>query len=405
MRDALFDVILYGGYGLGNLGDDALMVTFYRAIRKALPHGRIGITSARRAGDQYIETLTPDVIIIPRQPTVDTSVTCNLEIFGGGTQWYSFPGIVPADTVVSNPARVLRYLKRQGKRILQPIRRITSPGQLCSARRQNTVPPQGRLRISSGVQVAAGIGLGPFLMGGEDKSAEILAECSYVAVRDPVSYKYCQRWGIPNAFLRADICYIGEIYDLKSKYSDRRLGPQHRVGVVVRDWPHTLEGSLYSTPLRSAVTIMRKMGLKVSYFVFSKLRDEQWLQLLKDGHENPLIWQPESRGNISSFIENMADYDVIISARYHALVFAAVLGIPTIAIEVEPKLSIAAAALKPGCGLWRQPFDPEDLVMMVSQILDDYQTSVEAILLTAEAQRSLSTAMVNELELIVRQNT
>jgi polysaccharide pyruvyl transferase WcaK-like protein len=116
------------------------------------------------------------------------------------------------------------------------------------------------------------------------------------------------------------------------------------------------------------------------------------------------IWQPNLNHNISEFIEGLLNYDIIISSRYHGIVFSAVQGIPSIAIEIEPKLKIAAQTLQPGCLLWKQPFDATELLSHITTILNDYQARTDAILLSVEIQKHLGKLMLEEIEQFAFQN-
>ena len=81
-------MLVNGGYGLGNLGDDALMVAFLNSLT-AISNREIGITYSGNA-DTYLSRMVPDVRLIQREAAFNYPAT--YYIYGGGTIWHSFPG-------------------------------------------------------------------------------------------------------------------------------------------------------------------------------------------------------------------------------------------------------------------------------------------------------------------------
>lgn len=354
--DTRFDVLLYGGYGYGNFGDDALMVAAYNVLRGFLPERDIGISYAGK-GD-YLSGLVPQARTVRRD--IQGKATATLLVYGGGTQWYSFPGRPPVRT----PYTQLRLLAGETRQALWKA--------VTGAKSTAVAPPPGPLRgdltIVAETAAALGVGLGPFLCGGTDKAVRQLSPCRFVAVRDAASVEHCEALGLRNVRLGTDLCFLHEYWHGKDLPGRRVEGSMpKRVCVMVRDWPHTREGGAYVGPLMQAVRTLRKGGRDVTYCAFSDDCDRDMLGLLGQMNEDVLVWNPRRFSSLAEFAARLASFDLVVSTRYHGLVVSSVLGIPGIAIEVEPKLTQAAKSLSCGYDLWPQPFDPKALVDAVDR--------------------------------------
>ena len=384
MSDNRFDVLLYGGYGYGNFGDDALMVAAYSVLRGLLPQRDIGISYAGK-GD-YLSGLVPRAKTVRRDAPGE--ITASLLIYGGGTQWYSFPGRPPART----PYKRLRGLAGEAKRAL--LRAVAG----AKARPAVPVPPApflGDLAIVADTAAALGVGLGPFMCGGTDKAIRQLSPCRFVAVRDAASLDHCEALGLRNVRLGTDLCFLSEHWcgsDLPGRQAERQS--TRRICVIVRDWPHSKEGSAYLGPLVRAVRALRKGGMAITYCAFSDDCDRESLGLLAKMNEDVLVWNPRRFGSLTEFAARLATFDLVVSARYHGLVVSSVLGIPGIAIEVEPKLAQAAKSLSCGYDLWPQPFDPKMLADAVDQAFRSLAQRQSQVADGVRKNRSLALDMV-----------
>ncbi|MHC4617631.1 MAG: polysaccharide pyruvyl transferase family protein [Planctomycetota bacterium] len=58
-------------------------------------------------------------------------------------------------------------------------------------------------------------------------------------------------------------------------------------------------------------------------------------------------WDPAQQ-TLREFIEELVSFDLLISARAHGVIMGTALGIPSIAIEVEPKLRLICGNLTSG---------------------------------------------------------
>ena len=90
----------------------------------------------------------------------------------------------------------------------------------------------------------------------------------------------------------------------------------------------------------------------------------------------------------------MAEFDSLISARYHGAIFGAILGKPVICIDIEPKLRLVSEFL---AGLlWPQPFDEEECLSLIRRVFGEYGNLRGATAEAVDHQRQLACTMVDE---------
>ena len=148
-------VTIIGGYGLGNLGDDALMSTAIEAVRGKVDDSRICVKAAVNTG--YLRRHFPDIRFVSREFSglIETKVL----LYGGGTQFYSFPG-VSGDTM----HRVRKYLFDPDELWRAVKRRLA----VCTIEQEHTA--------------AISVGIGPFVGNcpREARARDILKSCQWI---------------------------------------------------------------------------------------------------------------------------------------------------------------------------------------------------------------------------------
>lgn len=391
-----YSVVLHGGYGYGNLGDDLLMVSLYNLLLHGDGGRTIGITVP--CDVDYIPRLVPEARVIRRDIPVHVGATSY--IYGGGTQWYSFPGLcdqspnaTPAEC--TPPAEQGRLLAacRVARRFAGRARRRLRGGM--HTPRHDEVPQFG---VAYGQALAVGVGIGPFLVGGEDEVRDTLRGCEWVAVRDAASLQYCRQWGLDQAYLGADVCFIHELWTSANVSHLNAMRGARDVLVVVRDWQHSREGWAYMESLPYAVRLLRRDGVRVTYCAFSKLREGDYVRRLVESGEDVLVWNPDGPESPESFALRLSQFSLVVSARYHGVVIASVLGVPSVAVEVEPKLALVSEALADGCQLWPQPFDPVLLKRLVTAGLREADRRRDVLGRAVADQRRMGLKMIDRLK-------
>lgn len=366
-----FTVLVCGNYGSGNFGDDVLAAVVYKLLRKRFQDNEFAFVADHNG---YLNRWFPESRSVSRNTD---GISSDLLLYGGGTQFFSFSltrmrkGKLPERlfNCVKEPARVFNYLKR---RFLQkvPIRYQQS--------------------------AAIGIGVGPFVPGSleELEAKKLFRNLAFIAVRDSASYALCKEWGLPSVIQGADLCYLPGLWVDVANASPLCQTNSQKIGIVVRDWPHSLDGAAYVEPLLELAKRLRQGGLEVRFILFQST-DSEWRSRLEDQREDFLLWNPE-RSVINEFMLNLGRFDCFITARYHGAVLGSVLGKPSVCIEVEPKLRFISEVLGESGALWAHPFDPEAGRATVLNILSSYERRVEILKTAVVKQSSLATAMGTE---------
>jgi len=95
------------------------------------------------------------------------------------------------------------------------------------------------------------------------------------------------------------------------------------------------------------------------------------VSLLHEKHEDILCWDPYTM-TLDDFTRRLSEYDLLIAARAHGVIIGAALGIPSIAIVIEPKLRLVCERLTGGTEMWCPPFDSDNLTNTVERMSEHW---------------------------------
>lgn len=362
-------VVLVGGYGFGNLGDDALLVANVRILQRCFPADEIAVFCNKQP---YLSRLIAGTRVISLDSLFPPSG--DLLVYGGGTQFCSFP-------LTTNP-----FPRRLVRAILAP----TSAARFLARR----LFPLGS-RFSK--CAALGMGLGPFegRKYQEGRARSALTQCQFVSLRDPVSCGIATAWGCANSLLGGDVCFIGELWGFAELPQKANMGGSAKVAVVVRSWPHTTEGAAFIDPLLAVCDELRRDGISVAFVSFCAGTDGGLIRLLRQRGQTVKVWTP-GQSTVNQFVQTLSHCELVVTARYHGAVAAAMLGKPVICIEVEQKLRIAALTLHSERYLWRQPFVADQLRRLVCSAMRNRSQLADSMSAIVEQQRAAARRMVEE---------
>jgi len=371
------EVLIRGAYGKGNLGDDMLMIASNLLIKKVFPEEKIAFLSINAS---YLKRLLPNSLFIPPS---SCKIKCDLLVLGGGTQFCSFP-LNRKDKKIS--------LNRLKKRIKSPL------NSYIKLFKRHIL----RYKVFPLKYAAVGLGLGPFVPDSEEEinTKKILKKTDFIAVRDINSLEICKKWGIKNALLRTDLCFMPEIINFILGNLEKISQTQKKIGVIVRNWHHDLKGNSYVSTLREAVKELRALGFEIRYILFSE-KDKDWINILINDRESFILWEP-SKIDILSFFSELNNFDAFITSRYHGAVFASILKKPVICIEIEPKLYQISKLLERGSELWYWPFYSRDLVRLSLNLFNNYQQKIYHLNKIVNKQRSLALVMEDEFKKFIK---
>nr|WP_315255268.1 polysaccharide pyruvyl transferase family protein [uncultured Flavobacterium sp.] len=359
----MIKINIRGAYGETNFGDDLLMCVFENYFLKEFDN-----TELNFVGDEnnyVLKFLTNSNYLKP-------DFYPDWEIYGGGTQFFAFQSnyktslLQKINFAIKNPV----FIKKRIKNIFS-----------------KTIENKSRIAF-------LGFGIGPFYENQEAiiNAREKISEAHFVGVRDEVSSQYCDEWKI-SATLGADVVFSSYFTEIDFKKS-KNIRSKKKIGIIVRDWDWEKSGRNYINNLLEFYKSYSNVELQ--FIVFAPSKDKEWILKLKN--ENPLIWDPQ-KYSVTSFLEELNEFDGFISARYHGAIVATLLQKPVICVEIEPKLKILTEQVKE-IKLWEKPFDTEQLNNFVST-LDydiDYTKSLKERKLKADHMLLEFKKRYNEIE-------
>jgi polysaccharide pyruvyl transferase WcaK-like protein len=345
------DIVVVGYYGYSNFGDDILSNYVLSQVCQAVSPERVSVSAPRNT---YLEEWFPGIQCLPRHMLLQSHVDgAQKLVFGGGGLFHSFPPATPYNLwglSSSSTYRFLRTLKLAGLR---------------KARKY-----------------AFCVGVGPMVgRGGRWITRQFLRRFEQLSVRDSVSKHILLQLGIRSARLVAD----PSIDMVQSLPPNPQRDPK-AIGIVVRAWPYTADTTNLSMTLQAAAAQLRYRGWKVQFISFQPRPD----QLLLNANEDVRMWNPQQE-TIADFCRYLSRHTALVTMRAHGIYLAAMMGSIPLAINIEPKLPIAAAR----CGYLHNVISmdssAETLVARIEQAIEqgpaalDWQADLAA--LEQEARR------------------
>lgn len=366
------DIIIKGGYGLRNFGDDALMYYLIKVIQQEYPEFSIGLVCENSL---YIKDWFPEVDFVQ-----NTDKPKSILMYGGGTLYYSFDKKNNFKLFISRVSKVIRNPSVVKKLFFKHRKLNTS------------------LNYPPFKTVMFGLGFGPFYKKNNKyhKAISDVLNADIVCVRDSVSYDFVSKY-TNQAFLGTDICFSKNVIINESRAAKKNRNNK-KVAVVVRDWKNGTSEDNYRETLVRNVQLLRNKGYQVTYVIFSDLRDVDWLSFLQSIDEVVLMWEPNTQ-KIDCFMDQLSVFDIIISARFHGIIFSNLLCIPSISVAIEPKLELAVE--NSACLVWKPSLDLEgcQLLELVREIEKNYDARVQKCL---DINREKSQSFENMLKFALK---
>jgi polysaccharide pyruvyl transferase WcaK-like protein len=358
-----YRLVIKGGYGLTNFGDDALMYVLALNLKEYFEEDEIAFACYK---NKYNKFFSCGFKIEPVENY--KFIKTELLVFGGGTQFYSF---LPERT--------------KARKVLSKIKLfLVRPGQACKVNLEN----------GYGNVAAIGVGVGPFLEKAdplaEINAKEVFLEMGFIAVRDISSMSKISEWNVKNVGLYSDICYLLDT----EIYKNHKKSNVKSIGIVVRDWNHTGEGRSYYNKIELLVEKLNNQGYKVTLIIFAKKADKYWYTKKKN-FLNVLMWDADNT-TISRFMDKLSSFDLFLTARYHGAVFATLLNIPFLSIIVEQKLALISDIYDKCSEKWEYPFDVNDCINKIGAINNNYIEYINNINDTTIIQQIKAKEMLND---------
>ncbi|MDQ7859012.1 MAG: polysaccharide pyruvyl transferase CsaB [Armatimonadota bacterium] len=290
-----------GYYGFGNLGDEAVLAGLLAELRARAPRARLVVLSADPPATEALHR----VEAVGRAPVAVWQAVrgARLVVCGGGS-------LVQDATSARSAVYYLGVM-------------------MAAARR--------------GVPVAVvGQGVGPLRRPWVRRlAARAFAGVRVLSVRDAASARALRQLGVTSEIhLGADLAALTPRPDpqrvrriLAAEGLDRANA---RVGVAVRAWPGMRSPAEIGRGIRR---VAETYGARVAVFPFDLARDREISEEVAAAAAGRVVPVPDPR----DLLGVVGAMDVMVAVRLHGLIFAALGGVPAVAVAYDPKVSAFAA--------------------------------------------------------------
>lgn len=318
-------VYLYGYFGFGNVGDDLLLQAVLGFLDRRLPRARF-----------LVRTLAPVA-----------SVRAEGEVV-----FQCAEGLL-SDPTVPKPRRLLRYLVKQWNDLAGCTHFVFSGGTLFHARGGAltnlllifSLVVMARLRGAS--VCAVGVGVGPLPSAAARRLfAAVVRLCAIFVVRDTSSFANCPEPVRARIARAADLVFALPLAPA-GRATERRVGvtlAASDIGAELVRYPW------FAAQFRRAMEALQAAGWSISFLSFQELNagtvalsDSRLFADLAGGIED--VDHVRVSSDVDVMQAQFARCSVIVGMRFHALVLAALQGIPCVGFGRDHKLSDLCAAL------------------------------------------------------------
>lgn len=303
MKKRKFEIVIQGAYGEANFGDDALLHVIHKKISEFYKEEEILVICNSRPLEYSMGEFSGNSSVFWRY---DVNVkNIKLWVVGGGTQVFRFKK-------TSGLLSRLKIIIRDPVMVLKRVWRLfyTSEG--------------------GGEKIFLGVGMGPFENGENDRIIRgIIQHNDHVFFRDSLSAKYYNDAHDKNVDHYSDICFSDDV----SGFCKKRVG-LNKVAIVLRDWAHS--GNQF-TPLQMAERLPSNIDFTFVFFGDDKIAIAE----CENNGIDHIKYDPSKHG-YKGFLTVLSEFDMLISSRFHALVYGIMLELPVVALNIEPKLAVAA---------------------------------------------------------------
>lgn len=306
----MYKLVISGYYGFGNAGDEAMLTAMIEALTQAAPDSAITVLSGNPAqtrryhGVQALHRLDYPGI-------VRTLRDSDLLISGGGSLLQD----------VTSDRSLYYYLS-----IIMLAQKLAVPVMLYA---QGIGPVRGRLAQAATRCIGNAVNL--------------------ITVRDEGSRQELGRLGVhkPPVYVTADPVLALNPVDkgigralLKQRGVEPGVTPL--VGLAVREWQDW--GHYKNVLAQAADKLARRYGARLLFLPMQQPEDEQAAARVAGRLQAPAVIL---RGEYSTteLLSIVGNLDLLLGIRLHALIFAAIMGVPFVALSYDPKVDRFMASL------------------------------------------------------------
>ncbi len=311
-------IYLRGAYGPGNFGDDVLLFCMLKILKPLFKENEISVSVKNL---KIAKSINHNVVWVP----LNSPVFSDLTILGGGGQFFSFNKNNLQSNKKQNFIKFIKNKFNEGYTVFDLIVGF-------SLRRLFGIGFKARkLALFC-------IGVGPFENGSDNeyfRAYNLLNKADFISVRDVESQRQVKNMCGIESHLFVDITLNRDLwYDSKNNYLKKQnVNKKPLIGIILRDWNLNSSGS---DIIRQLLDFEEK-NPQYDYIYISLYKNYDVNIINKLNKKNNLIWDPVSY-TINEFITELKKCDVIVSTRAHGVLLPTMAYIPSIAVEIEPKL-------------------------------------------------------------------
>ncbi|OOY04245.1 polysaccharide pyruvyl transferase family protein [Thioclava sp. F28-4] len=309
-------ILLRGYYGFGNFGDDLLLIATHAIVRGFYPTAEIYVLannmdfcdqgmSGARYRDYIYRLLEGDVTIIDWR----TRGSFDLEIHGGGGVFQ--PGRRSWKFTLQNIFAHIFRVRHIGK-VALPVRKLLGK--------------QERRVSKRSIGIGNSINFHNFFAENLVRNMEQLGRLDKIWVRDSTSLENGRRLGA--------CCEIGTdlAFAHSASFSKLKVPATHRKGVGV-----ILCGRKRSSLEMIEASLSHDWDCPPTFVFFEESYDADLIRTVSQAGYASIVWRPWSL-TIDEFARELAKFSVVISNRFHGVISATLLGVPSITIADSEKL-------------------------------------------------------------------
>ena len=184
---------------------------------------------------------------------------------------------------------------------------------------------------SFGKIIGLGLGFGPYKKSSPNfiYHMETAKKFDFLSVRDPKSYHTVKPFN-SNVLLHTDLAFNPVIKDLFVITKNKTSG---YIGIIFRDWLYGNNAMEKLIWLKSEIE--NNLNKKAVFISFNPENDRKGIRFLETQNIPVLKYNPFE---FDSFMQELSKMEWIISQRAHGMIIAHLLNIPSIGIEIEPKI-------------------------------------------------------------------
>lgn len=314
-RRVLVQVLLTGYYGKANFGDDVLLKVTHGVCRNRWPDAHISVLCDGYQDDYLGTLLGEDVEIL----APGDKGSFDLIVHGGGGTFFDFGNYGWFDRILNSLIGMLGA--RRYARMDVGVRKLLGKQHLKACRR-----------------LGWGLGVGRYARGSAKlrRDLPVLLDFDSLVVRDAESVERLKELGIQDKVVEGgDLCFLDEYWvpdDIANGM--RRESAKTKLGVVLRDWPYD-GGEKYLRGMMKLLPRLRQ-EFELTLFVFDERTDGRLVELIRD--YEPVVWNP-MYWSFDAYCRRLGEQDAVVSSRAHGVMCSVVLGVPAVALGIEPKLA------------------------------------------------------------------